>query len=248
MFLRSLAWLTLGAALFLACEDRVTGGYDDVENPAIALALKDNQGQPIASGDVRVYARFQNPASDSLPLLTYLTPATGTLTLDDSTLMTAMAEANLRGAIWPDSDTLEFNLVCRNSSHEVFANGFVLTREDNKFHFHQWLNENTLREADRLGRLDVVLNLKPAVLNFQGSVGVHGRELGLKSVFVPGSPYHAPTQEDGTFTLARLASGRYEIKAMSQDGKVYAAENRLNTDSSYTGENWSEADVIWIEQ
>ncbi len=248
MLPKPLAWMALGAALILACSDRLAGGYDDVENPALALALKDNQGQAIAVGEVRVYARYQNPTSDSLPLLVRATSTGDTLTLSDTAMNAAIAEAKLRGMTWPNPDVFEFNVVGRSSSHEAFTVGFQVVREKTKLRFQQWLNANILRDADRRGRLNVGLNLKAAVLNYQGKIGDQGRELGLKSIFVAGSPYQAATRADGSFTMARIGSGQYEIKAMSQDGKVYSAENALNTDSSYTGENWSEADVIWIEQ
>src|SRR4051812_19221137 len=103
------------AALALLCtfcapQEKVAGGYDDVENPAIRASLLDTLGQPYGAGELRVYARYQNPGKDSLPVVERTVPAGTAAIITDSVLAAAMGEAKLRGTPWPNADTVEFNL------------------------------------------------------------------------------------------------------------------------------------------
>jgi hypothetical protein len=235
--------------LFSCSQERVAGGYDDVENPALTLALKDPQGNAFGSGEVKVYARFQNPALDTLPLVNQLTSANGTLTLSDSTLVAAMAKARDRGVPWPTADSIEFNIVSKTASAEAFTGNFILARTlGTTYRFRQKMEGTTVRYPDAKGLLTAAPTMKPPVLNLQGNVGPIGQEVMLVTLIIPGSPYLAPIADDGSFTIARIAAGRYDLKGMSSDGKVYGAENLLDTDSSYSAANWSEVDLIWIEK
>jgi hypothetical protein len=225
-----------------------TGGSDDVENPAITVALRDPQGNAFGSGEVKIYARFQNPTLDTTPLLTQSVAAGTKFTLTDSMVLKAMQVAALKGVSWPSLDTVEFNILGRSPVAEAFIGNFFLARKGaTKYHFHQRMQADTVRNAFSDGTLPVTLAMKSPVVGLQGKLGVNAFGLGLKSVFVAGSPYWAAVT-DSTFTLARIAVGRYPLKAMSLDGKVYEAANPLNTDSAYTAENWAEGDLIWIEQ
>jgi hypothetical protein len=231
-----------------ATKPDLTGGSDDVENPAITVALRDTQGNAFGSGEVRVYARFQNPTLDTAPLLTQTVVAGTNITITDSMVLKAMQVAASKGISWPSLDTVEFNIVGRSPLTEAFVGNFFLARKGaTKYRFHQRMLADTVRNAFSDGTLPVTLAMKSPVLDFQGKLGLNAFGLGLKSVFVAGSPYWAAVT-DSTFTLTRMAVGRYSLKAMSLDGKVYEAANPLNTDSAYTAENWAEGDLIWIEQ
>src|SRR4051794_7394265 len=106
----SLATLAALALLCTSCapKEKVAGGYDDVENPAIQASLLDTLGRPYGAGELRVYARYQNPGKDSIPLVERTVPADATILITDSVLAAAMGEAKLRGTPWPNADTVEF--------------------------------------------------------------------------------------------------------------------------------------------
>jgi hypothetical protein len=242
--------------LIVACSDngKLAGGYDDVENPALTLSLKDPQGKPYGAGgsEVKVYARFQNPVLDTVPVLTLAPSGAGTVRLDDTVLVAAMRLARARGIPWPTTDTVEFNIVGSAPTAEAYSGNFVLSKSAGTVYgFRQRVDAATVLQADRKGTLSVTLSMGAPILGFHGSIGTRGMDLGLKSLFIPGSPYFAQIASDGSFTLARLGSGKYEVKAMSDDGKVYSAADTLNTDridSGYTASEWSEADIIWVKQ
>jgi|GEM_PF-1979600 len=241
--------------LIAACakEDRLTGGYDDVENPALTLSLQDPQGSAFSQGEIKVYARYQNPTLDTLPLLVRAPSASGQTVLHDSELVAAMRVARDRGISWPNPDSVEFNVVSKSGPGEAFAGDFILARDavGSIFRFRQRKDATTILHADAKGNLPVSLPMGPPVLGLKGSVGTRGLELGLNSIFIAGSPYWTLVAADGSFTMARMAKGRYQVKAMSTDGKIYAAADTLLADSAaapFSPSDWSEADLIWIER
>jgi len=235
----------LALPLLFACEDKVAGGYDDVENPAITVALTD--GVAPGAGEVAVYARHQSPLDNPLPLLTAASDADGMVVWHDTDIVKAMALAQTQGIPWPHPDTIAFNLTGQNAGSEAFQIDVELIRLSPTAYRFQRRDGTLIVTAGPKGKLPVTLPLKPAILNFAGKVGAAGEGLRLHSVFVSGSPYAAAVNADGGFTLPRLAAGSYELKAKSQEGKIYTSENALNTDSAFTAENWFEAEVIWIE-
>jgi hypothetical protein len=242
--------LIVALACLLSCtQERVAGGYDDVENPALTLSFKDPQGNALGISEVKVYARFQNPALDTIPLVAKTTLVNGTLTLSDTTLVTAMANARDRGVPWPTADSIEFNIVSSTTTAESFTENFILARTlGPTYRFRQRINATTVIYPNAKGTLTSASVMKPPVLGLKGNVGPIGLEVNLVTLIIPGSPYQAKIADDGSFTIARIASGMYAVKGMSSDGKVYGAENLLNTDSSYSAANWSEVDLIWIEK
>ena len=79
-------------------------------------------------------------------------------------------------------------------------------------------------------------------------VDLTATDVGLKRVFIPGSPYRAEIAGDGSFSLARLAAGRYEVKAVAADDKIYSALDSLSAGTEYPGSDWTEAEIIWVEK
>ncbi|MDQ2999844.1 MAG: hypothetical protein M3Y08_01085 [Fibrobacterota bacterium] len=232
--------------LFCAKDKTVAGGYDDVENPALQLSLRDEAGKP-AIGQVQVYARYQNPIEDKVPVLTRDLSGQTQAGIRDTTLLAAMERANLRGTPWPNRDTVEFNLIAVDTGRESYLGGFLLVKDPNgTFGFRRRLADG-IAYPDGKGSLKAAPVLAAPVLNLRGRIGAKGLGLGLKSIFIPGSPYRAAVETDGSFNLPRLAGGRYEVKASSQDGKIWSAADSLDTGAEYTASEWSEADLIWVE-
>jgi hypothetical protein len=228
-----------------ACLDRnVDGGTDEVENPALASALLDAKGNPVA-GSIRVFARTQNPARDSLPVLELPVGGAG-LRLTAAALHAAMEDAAEKGIPWGNRDSIAFNLVGTASSLEAFRDGFLLYRDaGGRFEFRR---QSAPGAGDYYtGRTyHTRLPLATAVTGYAGSVGPDGVGLGLRILFIPGSPYKAEIASDGSFVLARIAAGRYDVKALDAGGKVYSASDSLGTDGGFAPAEWSEADLIWL--
>jgi hypothetical protein len=250
---RSLLLAAVLAALLAGCGDgRLSGGSDDVDNPALTVTLRSPNGLPYGTGTAAVYARHHNPLRDSAPLLALPVPAGGTISISDSSLLAAMEAAKIRGVPWPNRDSVEFNLVATDipgqaASGEAFEGGYLLVRVGAagfQFSRHQG---GQIRYPDGKGVLASAPNMAAPILESQGRVGSIGMEVGLKSVFVQGSPYRAEIAADGTFILARLAAGRYELNALSADGKIYTASDSLVTGEEFSPSDWSEAELIWIE-
>ncbi|MDB5106779.1 MAG: hypothetical protein JWP91_4468 [Fibrobacteres bacterium] len=225
----------------------LAGGYDDVENPAIKVSLLDTLGRPFGDGGIRVFARYQNPVKDSLPLLERAIPAGTSVGIRDSVLFAAMLAAQARGTPWPGKDTVEFNLVASAPAAEAYLGDFLMVKgAKGAFRFLRRQGGSVL-QPDAKGSLEAAPIPILPVLNLRGSIGPKGLELGLKYVFIPGSPYSAKVGSDGSFSMARLAAGRYEVKALAADSKIYSAAESLSTAQEFPPTDWSEADLIWVE-
>lgn len=238
------AALALGALLTACGEGRLSGGYDDVENPAILVALSDASGKVPSAGALRLYARYQNPLLDSLPLLEVAGNG-DSLVVEDSAVRAAFARAQSLGIPSPGKDTLEFNLIAAAEGGESFLGGYALIKRTEGWGFIRRVG-NEVDYPDAKGVLARTHRLAPPVMGQTGSVGAKGVELGLKSVFIPGSPYGALLAGDGTFGMARIARGRFELKSVSSDEKVYTAADSLEAGAGYTASDWAEADIIWV--
>lgn len=241
--------LTAAAAMLLSCcaHEKVAGGFDDVENPALTVGLNDSLGAPYGWGEIRIYARFQNPFEDSLILASTTVPAGATVSIRDTALLAAMGRAKLRGTPWPSKDTVEFNLMALAPAGEALLGGFALVKTAaGPFRFQRKAG-GSITYPDAKGILAASPTLASPVLGQRGSVGPRGAQLGLKSVFIPGSPYNASVGADGSFVLARMAAGRFEVKAVSADAKIYSAADSLVTGRNFVPSDWSEADIIWVE-
>jgi hypothetical protein len=240
--------LSAFAALLWCCaDDKVAGGFDDVENPAIRVSLLDTLGNTYGAGTLRLYARYQNPESDSIPVIERSVLAGTAETIRDTALASAMARAHSRGTPWPNADTVEFNLSVASPSDEAFVGGFFMIRNpDGAYRFlrrtgNAWVN------AGRNGILDALPILSSPVPGQRGNVGAGGRQLGLRSVFIPGSAYWSKVDTDGSFMIPRMAKGRFEMKALSADNKVYSAADTLSAGTYFIPSDWTEADLIWVE-
>jgi hypothetical protein len=241
------AWRTILALtpiLLGACDGRLAGGHDDVDNPAISVSILDTAGNAYGAAEINLYARYQNPFNDSLPLLSI--PSSGDpVNVPDTLVQSAFARAQTRGTPSPAADTLEFNLIARAPGGEAYLGGYALIR-----YFSGWgfirRTEGFIIYGDAKGVLASGVRLSAPILGQRGQIGPKGMELGLKRVFVPGSPYAAILSADGSFTFGHIAIGRYELKAIAADEKVYTAADSLVPGSDYTSSDWSEADVIWV--
>jgi hypothetical protein len=238
------AWLAC-AGLFPGC----LGGSDDVENPSalpdpsVSVSLLDAAGNP-AAGTLSLYARYQNPFKDSVPLLS-LPVSGGPAKVEDTLVAAAFARARARGTPSPSADTLEFNLLASSPGGEAFLGGYALVHRPAGWDFIRRADGGVLYPDERR-ILRTEARMPAPILGQRGRIGPRGLELGLKNVFVPGSPYKAALDADGSFTLARIAAGRYGLKAISSDEKVYAAADSLEAGAAYDGSEWSEAEVIWV--
>ena len=231
--------------LFCACgPGRFTGGFDDAENPAIRVALADADGRPYGAATLNVYARYQNPYRDSLPILSFPASADSAV-LTDTALQSAFLRAQAAGTPSPSRDTLEFNLIATAPGGEAFLGGFALIRRSAGWGFIRKA-DGAVRYPDANGVLAAEARLLAPILGQRGQIGPRGLELGLKRLFVPGSPYASELAADGSFSLARIAAGRYELKAMAEDEKVFTAADSLEAGAAYPGSEWSEAEVIWV--
>lgn len=233
------------ALLLSAC----LGGSDDVQNPAVSpnpaltVSLTDGSGNP-AGGTLGLYARYQNPYKDSVPLLAL--PIGGdTVRLEDTLVAAAFARAKARGTPTSSPDSLEFNLIAASPAGEAFLGGYALIRRESGWDFLRRA-EGQVWYPDGKRNLRTGTRVLAPVLGQRGRIGARGLELGLKDVFVPGSPYKAALAADGSFTLAHVAAGRYEVKAISADEKIYTAADSLQAGTDFQAADWSEADVIWV--
>jgi hypothetical protein len=237
----------LACALLLSACD--LGGSDDVQNPSVVpepsvtVSLADGAGNP-AGGTLNLYGRYQNPFKDSVPVLSMPVPG-DTAKLEDTLVAAAFARAGTRGTPTASADTLEFNLLAASASGEAFLGGYALIRRQAGWDFFRRA-EGRVWYPDGKRNLRTEARMPAPVLAQRGRIGARGLELGLRSVFVPGSPYKAALEADGSFTLARMAAGRYELKAISADEKIYTAADSLQAGTEYQGTDWSEADVIWV--
>lgn len=232
------------AVLWAACmNDKLAGGFDDAENPSIRVAFSDSAGKPAGAALINVYARYQNPFKDSLPILSLA--GAETVSVRDTAVRSAFARALSRGTKSPSGDTLEFNLVATAPGGEAFLGGYALVRRATGWGFIR-RDGGSIAYADARGVLASAARLPAPVLGQRGTIGPRGLELGLRRVFVPGSPYAADLAADGSFAFGRMAAGRYELKAVAADEKVYTAADTLATGAGYSASDWSEADVIWI--
>lgn len=104
--------LAMGMA-FHACSsgDKLAGGYDDVENPALTLSLLDRAGTAYGPGQVRIFARYQNPVADSLAVISLPASAEGMAEIPAHDIIAAMRLAQSRGISWPNADSIEFNVL-----------------------------------------------------------------------------------------------------------------------------------------
>ena len=238
------AILSLVALLSIACDGRLAGGHDDVDNPAIRVSLADPAGNPYGSAVVSLYARYQNYFKDSLPLLSIATVG-DPVKVPDTVLQSAYARAQTRGTPWPAPDTLEFNLIATAPGGEAFLGGYALVRHLTGWGFIRRADGYTVY-GDANGLLAGSARLSAPILGQRGQVGPKGMELGLKRVFVPGSPYAAILAPDGSFTFSHIAAGRFELKAVAADDKVYTAADSLVAGQDYNASDWSEAEVIWV--
>jgi hypothetical protein len=239
-----LALCAVMGLLSISCSDRLAGGSDDVENPGIRVSLSDPEGRPTAGGTVSLYARYQNPFKDSLPILSVEVSGDSAM-VKDTAVESAFQRAQTRGIPVPARDTLEFNLIASSTAGESFQGGFALVRV-----FGAWSvlrrSGGTIAYPDPNGLLASNARLAAPAVGQGGQIGSRGLELGLKRVFVPGSPYRSEVAADGSFAFAPMAVGRYELKAISADDKVYTAADSLSTGTPYSASDWSEAEIIWV--
>lgn len=222
----------------------MAGGTDDVENPSLQVSATDAAGKPYGSAVLNAYARYQNPFTDSLPILSVAAdgkPAP----IPDTAVISAFARAHERGTPTPAADTLEFNLVAAAPGGEAFLGGFALIKRPTGWGFVRKTG-GIIAYPDGRGVLPAEARLTAPIAGQHGNVGAKGMELGLKRVFVPGSPYAAQLASDGSFALAHIAAGRYELKAVSADDKIYTAADSLTAGSDFSASDWAEADVIWV--
>jgi hypothetical protein len=241
--------LVLAALLCAFCSKKgdLAGGFDDVENPAIAVSLLDSLQKPFGAGEIRIYARFQNPWKDSLPLIDQTVAAGTALKVRDTALVSAMDRAVARGTPWPSRDTLEFNLVAAGAQAEAFLGDFRMIKTgEGGYRFSRRTGGTTIL-AGRNGVLETGPVLAAPVFHQRGNIGARGLELGLRSLFVPGSPYRAAIAADGSFEVPRMARGLYDVKSESGEPKIYTAADSLEAGAEYLPSNWSEADLIWVE-
>ncbi len=245
-----LGLLAVLAMAVLGCfEDRVAGGTDEVENPALTATLRDAQGNAVA-GSVQLYARYQNPTRNAAPVMT--APAAGkngqAAVITAKALLAAMDSAQKLGVSWKNRDTVAFNLLGANASDEAFSTDYMLIKLSNGAYRFQKASvpQGLYANGSLSGSLAAALPMRPAVTGYKGQVGAKGVELGLKSLFVPGSPYKTEVAPDGTFQIVRIAPGRYDVKALDKDGKVYSSLDSLGTDKPFSPADWSEADIIWV--
>lgn len=239
--------LMLFAALLGACgDDKVAGGYDDVENPAIQASMTDSAGNPYGAATLRLYARYQNPFKDPLPLLTVAVAAAMPATVRDTSVVSAFAAAKARGTPSPGKDTLEFNLAASAADGEAFLGGFLLVRRAAGWQFVRATGKG-IQYPDPKGVLAARPMLGKPLSLAKGNVGGRGLDLGLKRIFIPGSPWKSPVAADGSFSLDRLAPGKYGLKGVAVDDKIWSAGDSLTAGSDYPGSEWSEAEVIWVD-
>ena len=200
--------------------ETVAGGYDDVENPALSVGLNDSVGAP--TGRARSGCTPGTRTLSRIPwsLALHTVPAGATVPITDTALFAAMARAQLRGTPWPAKDTVEFNLVAPNSPAprrpgKPLLGGFPLVKASAGLFRFQRMAGGTITYPDAKGSPGSRACHGRARFRATRQRGLGGAQLGLEIHFHSGLAYKAAVGADGSFVLARMAAGRYEVKAVS---------------------------------
>jgi hypothetical protein len=233
----SSAIAALAALLLADCADnRVSdgGSSSGVDNPSLTLGFVDASGAALrVSGELNVYAADQNPAIDPDPLLTLKIKNSGFTKLTGSDF-TRLQIASSSGSPSPlskssaassagagDSAVTLFNLVLKTQQRTgSLVLGFKYDSAAKAF--------SLVDDGKSISRFD--LKPKPLV-RYAARVGrepVHGQ---TGRIFVPGTPFLA-TLIDSIFVLEDLPEGKFPLRLLSGNGKVYPMPMLLDSKDS----------------
>jgi hypothetical protein len=241
----SAAGAAVVAAGFMAgCMD---GGSDGIENPKVELQFQGPDGTTQGTGEIKVYARYMNPAEGDKPLLTksFTGQAIASVSAEelDAVLKTALGKASL-----PDT-TVDFNVLAVSGEREALVLGFRYKRAGSKLSFAQapWK-----QEAAFTAELRRKVNLLDAVKGFKGTMGANGVSFGINYVYIPGSPYRADvvgvdaSAKRGEFSFTRMGAGTYDLFGVNEESDTtFKSGDTLNTsDTAYTAKTWDIINII----
>jgi hypothetical protein len=212
VLLGAVAILSVGVVLTqTACSGNTTG----VDNPGfseIPISFRDTEGSPtVVQGEIEIYTKDQNPALYPEPVLR--------VPVQNRSFATLVAEdfGRIQGMASSASDSLlRFNLLFRGSMQTgVFASGFVYDKRRKTF-----TQENASQP-----RLEVLPRpLTPFSARMRREA-VHGD---LGRVYLPGTPFQA-TLVDSFFVFARMPEGRYVMRLLNAEGKIFAVPESVDT-------------------
>jgi hypothetical protein len=216
------AAITFPLALALvqtACSGNTTG----VDNPGfteIPIHFRDTEGSPtVVQGEIEIYATEQNPALYPDPVLRLPVQNRSFATLAVEDFGRIQGDSSGKG-----DSLLRFNLLFRGATQAgvtqtgVFASGFVYDKRRKSF------------KVENAGQPHLELSPQP-LMPFSARMRretVHGD---LGRVYLPGTPFQA-TLVDSFFVFARMPEGRYVMRLLNADGKIFAVRESVDTRQS----------------
>lgn len=219
----------LGGGLF-------AGGGSGIENPALTLAFRDRDGEPLpVTGRLRLFPEGSDWTDSGLYVRTLNGQDTAIITSRD--LQALPPKSLLSDSLSPDS-SIGLNLVVSGNGVEGMLGGFRL-RSDGSRGYALTRSDS---EGETASKAEVVLG--PPALLYAGSIPAQYLDKGLRVVFVPGSPYFSLVGPDGSLLFPILPRGTFPVRAAAYSPlsdtliTFYCTPDSLSTDSPFAPGRW----------
>jgi hypothetical protein len=234
------AGLAVGLGLLACPGERLSaGGGSGIENPALILAFRDPDGRPLpVTGRLRLFPERSGWKDSGL----YVRELHGQ---DTAMIAPRDLQALPPGILSPDSlspdSSLALNLIVSGNGVEGMLGGFRL-RSDGSRGYALERSDSGGETGSRAEVANVVLG--PPERSYTGSIPAEYVEKGFRVVFVPGSPYFALVNLDGSLLFPILPQGTFPVRAAAfsplSDTLItfYCTPDSLSTDSPFAPGRW----------
>jgi len=240
-----LAAAGLAVALgLLAClgERLSAGGGSGIENPALILAFRDRDGRSLpVTGRLRLFPERSGWKDSGLYVRTLHGQDTAIITPRD--LQDLPPGILPSDSLSPDS-SLALNLIVSGNGVEGMLGGFRLRSDGSRGYAVE--RSDSGGETGSRAEVTEVANvvLGPPERSYGGSIPAEYVEKGFRIVFVPGSPYFALVNLDGSLLFPILPQGTFPVRAAAfsplSDTLItfYCTPDSLSTDSPFAPARW----------
>jgi hypothetical protein len=219
----------------IACGLMTAGGGSGIENPALALTFKEQNGEPAnISGNLRLYRE----ASDWKDTGFYFRALDNqdTALISSRDLQSLPPGALPMDSLSPDS-SMGFNIVVSANGMEAMLRGFRL--RGNRSRGYTFERGPSGRDSG----LNAEILLAQSVLLFPGSMPASERDKDIRVIFVPGSPYFAMVGANGSILFPLLPPGSFPVKAAAYtllDTSIvfYCTPDSLDTGRPFAPGRW----------
>ena len=217
-----------------------------MENPGLEISFRDSTGEVVASGEVSIWERGQNPTKDSLPLLKRAFMDTSVIFFSPNEVAKAWQEHNERNPLQASDSIFHFNVIVRTAQWKAMETGFFVVKTDkgDSVLVKADRNDTTVQNENQL--LEATMVKTPMFESVIGDVGDEGELLGIEQVYIPGSPFHTTVASDGTFVFENIMSGTMLLNGVTRQGTVYHSTTKFNTTTYFEGKSWNAGKRIWI--